>query len=227
MDSKKGFSLVELLVVMAVIASLLSMLMPALSKARLQAKILVVNAELCDIGTALEAYSICNNNKFPPTRADCNPSLRIYAYSLPQELVKGNYLPGGSVGRIQFAKIEDKFNPGCTYKYISPGLSYDYTGSPFYQTLYVPTGYPAIMSGKPLPSYNNKGNSPPSPVNWVLFSIGPKYPQEELKSAAFPLSKGFPVCREFWFDSKAGKGILTRIKMLNHSDHIGTFGLGR
>ena len=226
MDSKKGFSLVELLVVIAIITSLLSMLMPALSRARLQAKILVVNAELCDIGTALEAYSICNNNKFPPTRADCDQSSRIYSYSLPQELVKGNYLPGGNVGRIRFAKIEDKFNLGYTYKYISPGLSYDYTGSPFYQTLYVPTGYPASMSGKPLP-YNNKGNSPPSPVNWVLFSVGPKYPQEKLKSGAFPIKDGFPVCRAFWFNPKTGSGALARIKMLNHSDHIGTFGIGR
>jgi prepilin-type N-terminal cleavage/methylation domain-containing protein len=225
MDSKKGFSLVELLVVITVIASLLGILMPVLSRARLQARILTVNAELYDIGIALEAYSMCNN-KFPPTRADCNPSARIYSYSLPQELVKGNYLPGGNVGRIRFAKIEDKFNPGCTYKYISPGLSYDYQGTPFYQSLYIPAGYPANTSGKPL-LYDNKGSSQPSPVSWALFSIGPRYPREELESAAFPIKDGFPICRDFWYDSKAGRGVLARIKMLNHSDHIGTFGIGR
>jgi prepilin-type N-terminal cleavage/methylation domain-containing protein len=226
MDSKKGFSLVELLVVIAVIASLLGILMPALSRARLQAKILTVNAELYDIGIALEAYSMSNNNKFPPTRADCNPSARIHSYALPQELVKGNYLPGGSAGRIQFAQIEDKFNPGCAYKYISPGLSYDYQGTPFYQSLYVPAGYPANISGKPL-QYNNKGNVPLSPVSWVLFSIGPQYPPEELESGAFPIKNGFPICKEFWYDAKTGRGILTRIKMLNHGDHIGTFQKGR
>jgi prepilin-type N-terminal cleavage/methylation domain-containing protein len=227
MDSKKGFSLVELLVVIAIIASLLSMLMPSLSRARLQAKILTVNVELHDIGTALEAYSVCNNNKFPPTRADCNPSTRIYSYSLPQELVKGNYLPGGSVGKIRFAKIEDKFNPGYTYKYISPGPMYDYKGAPgSNQSLWVPLGFPANMSGKPI-EYDNTPKKGISPVSWTIFSVGPDYPVKELADRTFPLSKGFPVCREFWFDSKAGKGILARIKMLNHSDHVGTFGIGR
>lgn len=59
----RGFTLVELLVVIAIIALLLSVLMPALSKAREQAKQTVCLSRLSQIGLASMAYSYANKGK--------------------------------------------------------------------------------------------------------------------------------------------------------------------
>ena len=71
MSIKKAFTLIELLVVSAVIALLVGVSIPAMSRAREQAKIAVVNCELYGISIALEAYAMYNKNKYPPTREDC------------------------------------------------------------------------------------------------------------------------------------------------------------
>ncbi len=216
---KRGFTLIELLVVIAIISLLMAILMPALSRAREQAKILVVNGELYGIAIALESYSMDNEDKYPPTRADCNPWARKHAYALPQELVDQGYLPKGEIGKVRFAKIEDEFNKDCAYKYIAVGPKYDYLGAPFgNQHLYIPEGFPDFEK-EDLVKYSD---SRISPVTWVLFSIGPKYDKESLEKRDFPLKEGFPVSRQFWYSPKTRKGILTRIR-LEKGQHIGSF----
>ena len=88
---KRAFTLIELLVVIAVVALLMGILLPVIGQARLQAKVTVVNAELRQIGLALEGYSFDNDNKYPPTRVDC--MLGEHFYQLPLELVECKYLP--------------------------------------------------------------------------------------------------------------------------------------
>ena len=63
---KRGFSLIEVLVVIAIIALLMAILMPILSRVREQATIVVVNSELYWIAVALESYFLDNENKYPP-----------------------------------------------------------------------------------------------------------------------------------------------------------------
>ena len=60
-----GFTLVELLVVVAIIAILLSLLMPALRKTRYQAKLVVCSSQLHQNGLALLSYANVNKSRWP------------------------------------------------------------------------------------------------------------------------------------------------------------------
>ena len=60
----KGFTLIELLVVVSIIALLVSILLPALSKAREQAKIVVCAGNLRSMNMAYQFYATENNDIF-------------------------------------------------------------------------------------------------------------------------------------------------------------------
>src|SRR5437868_4646213 len=65
---KRGFTLVELLVVVAIIAILASLLLPALSRAKASAQLTVCRSNLHQIGIALHVY--VNESTFFPVAAD-------------------------------------------------------------------------------------------------------------------------------------------------------------
>jgi prepilin-type N-terminal cleavage/methylation domain-containing protein/prepilin-type processing-associated H-X9-DG protein len=64
-DQKSGFTLVELLVVISIIALLLAIMMPALQKAREQAKRMVCLSTMRQFGLAWSMYIEKNNNRLP------------------------------------------------------------------------------------------------------------------------------------------------------------------
>lgn len=66
---KSGFTLIELLVVISIIAVLMSILMPALTRVREQARKTVCSTRLRDIGAAFHLYRADNNDKLPPSWA--------------------------------------------------------------------------------------------------------------------------------------------------------------
>ena len=209
---KRAFTLIELLVVMAIISLLMGILFPVAGKVRLQAKILTVNAELKDIGLALEAYSFDNGDKYPPTRVDC--AMGDHYYQLPIELVEGKYLPKPAQDSDMAAGIEDRFNHGYTYKYRSVGtLIYNRTTVEKEGAyLWVPNNFPYGQTEEGQNYYNLKD----SPVSWVLYSEGPNFDLRSMKEQKYPAPKNT------WYDSKKGSGVITRVRLKN-GNQIGTF----
>ncbi len=63
--SKKAFTLIELLVVIAIIALLMAILMPALNRAKEQARAVSCRANLKQIGIAAQMYADAWNDKIP------------------------------------------------------------------------------------------------------------------------------------------------------------------
>jgi len=59
---KKGFTLIELLIVVAIIAILAAIAVPNFLEAQVRAKVSRVKADMRTIATALESYSVDNNN---------------------------------------------------------------------------------------------------------------------------------------------------------------------
>ena len=211
---KRAFTLIELLVVVAIIALLMGILLPVMGNARLQAKIVVVNAELREIGLALEAYSFDNNDKYPPTRVDC--ALGDHFYQLPIELVEGKYLPEPPQDSNMAAGIEDRFNRGYTYKYRSVGtLIYNRTTVEKEGAyIWVPDNFP---SNPPEPEDgNNYYNLRESPVSWVVYSQGPNFDLRKMKK------QNYPVPKETWYNPGQRSGIITRMRLKN-GNQIGSF----
>lgn len=200
------------MVVIAIIAVLMGILLPAAGRARLQAKITAVNAELREIGLALEAYSFDHDGRYPPTRVDC--MLGEHYYQLPYELTEAGYLPAPAGDTFLSTGIEDRFNAGYTYKYRSVGtLIYNRTtivdeGA----YLWVPDNFPDNEQDE------GQTYSVPdeSPVSWVLYSQGPKFDIDRMRQ------EQYPVPRSTWYDPQTGRGTIVRMRLRN-GNQIGSF----
>ncbi len=90
----RGFTLIELLVVISIIALLVSILMPALGRAKMQAKLVVCQSNQRQIVLGLTEYMTVHDDKLPPSSSDLS-HVAPGAYHRPTEL---NYQKGNGTG---------------------------------------------------------------------------------------------------------------------------------
>lgn len=135
---RRAFTLIELLVVVAIIALLMSILLPALSKAKEQARTVKCVSNLRQIGLAMLQYFQETNNWFPFERQN-----REYIPPLT-----GAYY-GGHPG-----------DPSIWWAYTTPEWRTTPAGRPFNRYLYpdlpnydVPPGHPLFRAVRTLPVY--------------------------------------------------------------------------
>jgi type II secretion system protein G len=238
---KRAFTLIEILVVISIIGLLMGTLLPAVSRAREQAKVTVVNAELRQIGIALDMY-FDDNSKFPPTQEDCaTGKLTDHLYQLPKALITSHYLPSVPKDQAMTTNLEDRYHLGHTYKYRSVGeiiKSVNKIEKFDGAQLWIPDNFPTGSSidldgGRWRPDENEcdpmAGNGcqklfpQVSPVSWVVFSLGPNFSQDWLdEKLGADTSNRYPVPKELWYTPKERRGFIVRMRIKNGSQ-IGSF----
>lgn len=194
-----AFSLVELLVVMAVIALLASLLLPSLSRAREKARVARVHMELYGIGLALQMYSDDFGGRVPPVRENCNTDFSEHWCQLPPELAVERYL-ARSMQPGREAALEDLFDPGHTYKYAAPGpliLNGEPAGN---YALWVPTNFPDLTGDRGM--FHDQPTA--SPVRWAVWSLGPKPTSAKSRNSRAPMSAST------WYRRTGDSGVLVR-----------------
>jgi prepilin-type N-terminal cleavage/methylation domain-containing protein/prepilin-type processing-associated H-X9-DG protein len=141
----KAFTLVELLVVIGIISILIAMLLPALNKARRQAKAIACASQERQIAMALLMYAGQNDGWFPPTRS-YTPNL-FYDASLTTFSKTASaihpYLQNPAVMRCPDSGVPDDWGPsGWDAIYNNPNMGAGrYIGS-----YWIMAGYCAIQS---------------------------------------------------------------------------------
>lgn len=195
-----GFTLLELLIVIALIALLASLLLPALGRAKEKARVTRVHGELYGVGLALEMYSQDHEGRLPPVRINCNSDLAMHYCQFPVELAEQGYLPKGNRPGMA-ANMEDPFNPGHTYKYAAPGPCLMNDTPDMDHRVWVPDDFPHCLSSRGK-YYSSLADSP---VRWVIWSVGPQPDSAKSRDSRAPMAA------RTWYRKPGEGGVIARM----------------
>jgi len=90
MFSRKGFTIIELLIVISVIAILVGIALPRFKGMQDEANIARVNGDLRTLQTAVESYYIHNTNTFPATLGALTTAVPQIVATLPTDPFNNN-----------------------------------------------------------------------------------------------------------------------------------------
>ena len=196
MRVRKGFTLVELLVVIGIIAVLIGILLPALNGARVRARVVQCTSNLRQVTLAALMYANDNHGALPPMRADTGPNadgslhtmvntdytfldsfLKTPTAANPEpgallgRLVMGNYLGGRlkadpATGNVDFSQVRVLYCPNSPDSGGANGAYYWYQ---FNWHLAYRAGYGAnANTGYLQPWFNKIGNYGKAPAGQTL-----------------------------------------------------------
>jgi len=204
----KAFTLIELLVVVAILALLVSILLPSLSRAKILAKIVKAHAELRGITLAVEMYRHENARQIPPTRFSCSSRT---AYDLPVELMP--HLPSGRKNDVAIVRMPDPFTPDECYKYRAVGAAIvnESTILANAATLWIPDGFPHAEADTG--RYYNDPET--SPARYAVWSMGP-----DPTSPKFDIPGRLPIPSKYWLKNASDTGVIVHFENAQGQIHI-------
>lgn len=209
---RHGWTLVELLVVVAISALLLGIMLPSLAKARLAAQVVNAHADLRSIDQALLMYQQDHRGDLPPTRFSCSSGL---AFPLPVELGEGEYLQVEVPQGEEQTLLEDVFSPtpGQSYKYRAPGPAWENTTTyaPSGSWMWIPDDAPICRSD----TGNWVNDRTDADVKYAAWSVGP----DDGSPPAVVVNR-LPLPQAAWYGNGNASGVITHYQADSGKVHM-------
>jgi len=189
MRRKKGFTLVELLVVISIIALLMGILMPALARVREVAYRLICGTNLSGIGKSMLVYANDHSEKFPRAggrRSLWDNDMKINDWTALREEIAFGVGRGGSNARATISScfyLLVKFADVTTKQFVCRGD----TGSQVFELSEVS----GLLPNASLTDFWDFGPGPPVGLTATYVSYAynsPFYNSEVSPASSFPIS---------------------------------------